>query len=221
MPKTKFTNKKFYNKWCYKLSLYSRGVSVFRYFNESDLYKFLSVNDDKNYRGFLFSDAASNKQELTRIFNSIEKLEKDSYAKRLERNQIDLYCNDKSIFENLKLELYDLIIKQVEPSSLLKDNDSEKISVKKLPHDKFKYKVYLKPHKLKKDQDAKKKFLDWLDSQSPRISISHSVKRWFMITDWNWDRRYMWVEDESTLLMLKLRNTDICGKVLEYQLCDK
>jgi hypothetical protein len=42
-----------------------------------------------------------------------------------------------------------------------------------------------------------------------------------MKTEWNWDRRYVLVEDEGTLLMLKLRNPEVMGSVYNYVLSDK
>jgi hypothetical protein len=51
--------------------------------------------------------------------------------------------------------------------------------------------------------------------------MSEAVKTWFIHTDWNWDRRYILVDEESTLLMLKLRNSDFMGKIYEYVIVDK
>jgi hypothetical protein len=47
------------------------------------------------------------------------------------------------------------------------------------------------------------------------------VQKWFLKTDWNWDRRYVLVEDEGTLLMMKLRNSDVVGTVYNYVVTDK
>ena len=72
-----------------------------------------------------------------------------------------------------------------------------------------------------KDIDGKELLLDWMKKQSPKITCSPSVQRWFLDTDWNWDRRYVLVEDESTLLMFKLRAADVIGRIYKFVVCDK
>jgi hypothetical protein len=42
-----------------------------------------------------------------------------------------------------------------------------------------------------------------------------------MKTDWNWDRRYVLVEDEGTLLLMKLKNSEVVGTVYNYVIVDK
>jgi hypothetical protein len=51
--------------------------------------------------------------------------------------------------------------------------------------------------------------------------MSDTVKNWFIKTDWNWDRRYVLVEDDQTLFMMQLRSAEVIGKVHEYQILDK
>jgi hypothetical protein len=99
--------------------------------------------------------------------------------------------------------------------------DQRVILSKKLPHDRYRYKVYLKPHLLASDPQAKQQYLNWIEGQDNRITLTDSVKSWFMRTEWNWDRRYVLVEDEQTLLMLKLRNSDVMGRVYNYVISDK
>ena len=71
------------------------------------------------------------------------------------------------------------------------------------------------------DPDEKIKYLNWIKGQGDKMSMSMSVRGWFLTTNWNWDRRYMWVEDEQSLLMLKLRNASVVGKIHRYALADK
>jgi hypothetical protein len=116
----------------------------------------------------------------------------------------------------LVINLYQPLEKNID---LLKDSD--KIITKKLPHDKYRFKVYLLPHKLANDELGKKRYLQWVESQKEKILITKSVKNWFMTTNWNWDRRYIYVEDPSTLLLLKLRNSETIGRSYEYVIVDK
>jgi hypothetical protein len=74
---------------------------------------------------------------------------------------------------------------------------------------------------MKYDIDAKQKYINWIDMQGDKVRMSPVVKDWFMKTDWNWDRRYLLVEDTQTLLMLQMRSGEAIGKVYEYVVVDK
>jgi hypothetical protein len=74
---------------------------------------------------------------------------------------------------------------------------------------------------MKGNQVGKVKFLDWLRQQAPRITCTERLAKWFLITDWNWDRRYILIEDEQSLLMLKLRNPDVIGRTYNFIVTDK
>ena len=67
----------------------------------------------------------------------------------------------------------------------------------------------------------KRIYVEWIKGQHDRILISDAVKEWFVHTDWNWDRRYVLIEDSQTLLMLKLRNPEAIGRVYDYVISDK
>lgn len=215
--KTKKTKKKFYDKWTHKVSLLMYGSLVFRMADLDNLESWLDRDPEYRY----LQEAINNKTTILELVETIRGYDKNLWKMRIERNQIDIYTSDIDIYDDISSKFINLIIQRSEPSEEIPLSDNNIVNTKKLPHDRFRYKVYLKPHKLSRDHEAKKKYIEWLDSQSSKISISHAVKQWFLITDWNWDRRYIWVEDEPTLLMLKLRNSDVCGKVYEYQLCDK
>lgn len=203
MPiKIKQTTRKFYNKWNYKLSFklrHARDLST----------KSLEHIQEHNENPTIVSLAT----DLHRFENSI-------YAKRIESNIVDLYTNDESFFQFF-IEKYKNEIRQaVAPSKIETLDVPHSIIAKKFPHDRYRYKVYLQPHKMK-SKDDKKKYLDWLETQKPRVNFTSTVRDWFYKTHWNWDRRYMYVEDEQMLLMLKLKNPDALGTVYSFIISDK
>ena len=71
------------------------------------------------------------------------------------------------------------------------------------------------------DVEGKKKHIEWIKSQAPRITCTDAVENWFIKTDWNWDRRYVLVDSEQTLLMLELRNAAVVGRIYKYVVTDK
>ena len=76
--------------------------------------------------------------------------------------------------------------------------------------------MFLLPHKLRNDKEEKKRYAEWIKNQQGKIKITLAVENWFHKTDWNWDPRYVLVDEESTLLMLKLRNPELVGRVYRF-----
>ncbi len=225
--KTKITNRKFYNKWLYKISLIVVGGGMFRVRTLDDIKEFClqtDIDDKTNSSGYnLNAKAYNNREIILELTEFLLGQDSSLWSKRIQTNQIDFYTNDVNFYESLSKKFDSIMLHRFEPGLESKDllDQPQTIVTKKLPHNKYNFKVYLLPHKLKGDKEAKKKYVDWLKSQSPRITCTKAVENWFIKTDWNWDRRYVLVEDERTLLMLKLRNSEAVGRVYNYVISDK
>lgn len=193
------TKRRFYNKWTYKISLKIPENRDLRFKPLDEI-----IRKSKNKSLVIFCETLIDKP-------------KDSYGTRIERDNIDLYFNDPDYLDEAvsKFSSKDILATWTPEENCLDLLEKPRTIIsKKLPYDKFNYKVYILPHKVDKAQ--KIKFISWTDTQDSRILISENVKEWFIKTEWNWDRRYMYVEDEKTLLMLKLKNPDIVGSVYSY-----
>ncbi len=226
MLKKKITKRKFYGKWLYKITLNVPGIGILRSKTPEDTVTYLEQSNpvlEKKYYNNIYSKAVNNKEDVSNICRFINVIDPTSWAKRIERNFLDFYTNDKVIYEDFCKKFNHIIIHHFEPEEDYIDlfKNQYTIITKKFPHNKFKYKVYLKPHNLKNDIHSKENFLSWIDSQEGKILISSVVKNWFIKTDWNWDRRYILVDNEQTLLMLKMRSSDAIGKIYEYVISDK
>jgi hypothetical protein len=193
------TTRKFYNKWDHKLSFGFKNVSIFRNFSSEEI------------------RAKNGNPSLTGIINFLNNQDTTSYAKRIERNVLDIYTNDTVLFDYLYEKFQENLRSAFSPGSQLSENS---IVAKKYPHDRYRYKVFLQPHKIKSEDD-RLRYINWLETQKPGISITDTVKKWFYKTSWNWDRRYMYVEDDKVLLMLKLKNPEALGTVYTYTIVDK
>jgi hypothetical protein len=221
MIKPKFINKKFYNKWIYKISLKIPGITVFRMYGIENVVSQIDTPTKSQFRNSMLEHASTNKEIIETLANTLLSFDKSAWAKRIERHTIDLYTNDESIYNTISKQFEEATIQRFEPAQGRIDlYDESSIVVKKLPHNKYKFKVFLLPHKLNQDRDLKRSFIDWVSS-TPAILISDAVKSWFIKTDWNWDRRYVLVEDEHTLLMLKLRSSEVVGRIYKYVIADK
>lgn len=224
LQKIKLTSRKFYNKWMYKISLCQPGCAIFRNYSFEYVRNLcLSSNNlDRPYS--IHQKAYHNKENIMHLCEVLEKYDSKIWTKRIENTNMDLYTNDLDFYQTIATEFKDIVIHQFEPDpatvDILTDSRSA-VAVKKLPHDRYQYKVYLLPHKMADDREGKHQYINWLKNQGEKVTCTPAVEKWFIKTDWNWDRRYILVENESTLLMLKLRNSEVVGRIYNYVLSDK
>ena len=220
--KTKQTNKKFYGKWLYKVSLEMAGCALLRTETVDNIEKFCNAEDPQKHYYSTWQRAYANKENILKLCGFL-KNQKD-YSIRIESAYLDFYTNDKTVYEEASNTFEEQMTHRFEPDEttidLLNEN-SNFIVVDKLPKGRYNYRVYLLPHKMKGDVEGKQKYLEWLKKQGGKITCSPAVEKWFLNTDWNWDRRYVLVEDESTLLMLKLRNSEVVGRIYNFVVSDK
>lgn len=214
--KTKISKRKFYNKFDYKISLKIKGCGSLRYHTISDSKIWLENN---TLPKFYISEITQlsiieNRNILINLCEILLKYDKNQWHKRIEGDCIDIYTSEKDIVDDLCANLSDNIICVFEPCQ--EPALPGTIRVKKLPGEIYNYRVYLLPHKLRDLREEKEKFISWIKSQQTKIKISNSVENWFINTNWNWDPRYILVDEESTLLMLKLRNPEIIGRIYKF-----
>ena len=223
--KTKPTTKKFYGKWLYKASFQLAGCTVFRTNSFDAISTFcLGPPPEITYWHSSNAKAYDNRETILDISKFLGNYNKDVYNLRIEQSFFDVYTNDLEFYQGISTKFENILRHRFEPdestAQLLNENKNY-ISVKKLPKNKYKYRVYLLPHKMAKDRDGKQSYINWIKAQGAKITCTPAIEKWFVATDWNWDRRYVLVEDESMLLMMKLRNSDVVGRVYNFVISDK
>ena len=222
LPKPKKTKRKFYNKWIYKVSCYLEGAYALRIWSLSDIVNVASgcsptknnYWSENNFEKFM-NDSA-NWLKLGLVLGPNE----DKLQTRIEGNSVDVYTNDKALYDTICDTFKDdnVLWRRFEPTKGTEKQllDSEySVFVKHLPHHRYLYKVYLLPHKLGNVND-RTRLCDWLETQKPKITFTDSIRKWVINTTENWDRRYIYVEDEPTLMMMKLREHQLIGKVYKH-----
>ncbi len=167
--------------------------------------------------------ALDNKDAVYKVADFLSKYPKDSLALRIENSIFDIYTNDPEIFESGSKEFALITWKRFQPDPQTEHllSSDKKIISKKLAHNKYRYKVYLTPHKLSIGDTVRKNFVDFIHQNVDKVLMSAAVEDWFLRTQWNWDRRYIYVDNEQTLLMLKLKCNDALGSIYEYLIIDK
>jgi hypothetical protein len=224
MNKFKQTNRSFYGKWLYKATFSVPGISVLRTTYGNGLSDLLDSPPTRltRYPHSYIHDAVRNKDTILKMAFFLDSYTADKYATRVERQRLDVYTNDQEFFKQITNEFSVRLVHAFSPAvgeeALLLNKKN--ILVKKYPHNRYRHKVFLSPHKII-DEDEKKDILKWISAQNGKITVSTAVVNWFIQTKWDWDRRYVLVEDESTLLMFKLRCGEAVGRIYDYVISDK
>lgn len=214
--KTKISKRKFYNQFDYKITLKIEGCGSLRYHSIADSRLWLK---DGTLPKFYLSERVQlsviqNKAILICLCDILLKYDNNTWHKRIEGDSIDIYTSNRDLLDDLQTNLMNKVTCIFEPGEDIVKPGT--IKVKKLPQEIYNYRVYLLPHKLRGDPDEKAKYVSWIKNQASRIKITESVEKWFYKTEWNWDPRYILVDNESTLLILKLRNPEIIGRVYKF-----
>ena len=225
--KTKRTQRKFYGKWLYKVSLRLEGCALFRYKDLLEIIDFCNQGTlaDQNEKSKFSTQgkAWSNRFNIYKVTSFLSKYPLDTWSKRIETDIFDLYTNDEDMFNSCCEQFSSLVRVCFSPTkeniSLL--NSPYTILANKFPYNTYRYKVFLTPHAVEPDLTTRKRYIKWLEDQFPRIKISPAVKNWFLGCHYNWDRRYILVEDEQTLLILKLRDSSAIGQTYKYVIAKK
>jgi len=220
LPKPRQTKRKFYNKYIYKLTCKLTGAPLLRNYTWSKCIEFAVHNTwpEPRYAGYGVNKPTVDNEAFIRLATFLEHHHKVETKFRVEGQFIDIYVNDKKFYDAFAYEFEDLITYRAEPRpGLEKDllESKNKIFVKHLPHNKYEYKVYLLPHKIDTDFQFRDTLSKWIALQSG-IQWTDSLHNWLMKTTSNWDRRYTYIEDEKTLLLLKLRCSSLVGKVFQH-----
>ena len=221
--KTKSTSRKFYNKWMYKVGLKIEGCAILRGRSIHTVKAVFGQDmDEKVFYPSWRTKSFVNRNSIIRFSEFMEKFPTDNYALRIENDRLDVYTNDQDLYNTLSSTCEENIIQRFQPdidNLHLLNRAQHTIIVNKLPKNRYNYRVYLLPHRMIRED--KNKYLDWIKKQDPRITCTSALEKWFINTDWNWDRRYVLVEDEATVLMMKLRNAEVVGTVYKFVISDK
>jgi len=214
---TQTTTKKYYDKWLYKVTIdvsqYSAALLNFNKFRN----RMKEFCENGSYC-WSFSKHQQNllklhKDAIIELIDFVDMYPKTDWTARTEFD-ISIFTNDVNMYNAISAKFP--ILERWEPDLTNPILDTPNvISVKKLPYGKYRFKVFLKPHKIL-DPAEKQEYIKWMNTQVPRITFSEAIQDWIMYTRWSGDARYILVEDEQTLLMLRMRNQAIIGRIYEH-----
>jgi len=195
---------------------------MFRYTSLDKLCKvdtYKDLDDEKVPKGWRWSRPV-HKEKLIALAKLLSATSYE-WGKRIEWPYIDIYSNSRSLYEELSELFADNIVHKFEPVPGTENQftSPRTIVVKHLPHNKYSHKVFLSPHKGSvHERDTMLKFFK---THNDKIKCTPAVNRWIKMATTNYDRRYVLVQDEPTLLMLKLSCGKLVGSTYTFKIIDK
>jgi hypothetical protein len=160
--------------------------------------------------------------DLEKFTVHVKKFIEDEKIKfRVEGSHFNIYCLDKSTYNDLNSTLYPWIREVTEPKNdqdlLYLMSNRTKILVDMLPYNTYQYKVMLKGGI---NYEKRSQFLTWVQryTQDKRIKIGQSTVNWLIGSTQYCQAPFIYVKDSSLLTLVELYlNSKISG-VDEYVL---
>jgi hypothetical protein len=217
----KKTSRKFYRKWLYKVSFNLPGCSIFRdnrYDLTEDQIEFI------NHQWFRIDHWRETEQrtrtaDLSKMSALLCRFDRKEWQYRIEYTCFDVYTSNREMYQALiSSELADKISECHEPdvdSIKILDDPNNQI-VTDYPHGRYRFKVFLNPTKLSGSVSAREDVANWLLAQNPKIHCTETVADWFETARSGSSLRYVLVDDDATLLLLKLRAGGAVTRIYNY-----
>lgn len=214
------SNKLFFKKWAYKIECVVHEGWRIRLINREQLSKVTA--DEIYYVSSMWARSNSpnyldNLIEFIGVAGPIIK-DKSLSQMRVEGSNINLFCNDPEVFNQLKEDLKKWIIALHEPADqfekdFLINNGHTKILCNKYPNDHYSYKVVLNERMTPSNRAT---FLTWAEKYGNKILISGNSKNWLQgHLHWKQDP-FFYVDSGPTLTMVTLFLGAYARKIYEY-----
>ena len=200
------------------------GGRLLSFYSTSDILNFITSPETVGHYRWQI-DAVDNirkqKQDWCKFIFLLNNIPNGEFQKRSESDVINVYTNDENFISSCKIDLAHRIVELYEPTSeslSLLNTEEKVILVNKLPYKKYNFRVIIKPHKL--NQQQKEQFIKFLEN-NPGIGLQENVKKFILTNKQNWDRRYIYVDGEKTLTMLKIAFAEAVSTIHRYVINDK
>ncbi len=206
------TNRLFYNKWPYKIRCKIEGARVIKSLG-------VGPNGIKWYK-LTGLHTRYNKQKLDIFYNvSKEFFSNPEVKTRVEYHSVDFYFLDAKSYEEAEKKLLNYVTYTWEPSNneelkLLLDN-KKIILCNKLPHDKYRYKIYFKEMK----PSTRQNLISWAEKyNNNEIFITNATKIHFNNIKYKYCDHYFYAQDNKILFMLEIAASGFIRKIEEFVL---
>jgi len=208
------TKKLYFNKWLYKIETSTPGASLVKRWGVADSQKFCNNADDTRWRKHY---TTADKAQLLEYINAVEPFLDRDMQMRAEWDTLSFYLNDPKLYTELKTALSDWVVSVTEPAST---DDIASLQEKgclvlcdDFPYEKFHYRIYMR---YQMPQHLRLNFLNWLENYHDTIRPSKGTVRWMRSSLPYFQDPFVYVTDQSQLLMVKLFLGNYARKTEEF-----
>lgn len=208
------TKKLYFNKWIYKIETSTPGASLIKRWGVTDSQDFCNNPKDTRWRKHY---TTADKTQLLEYIAAVEPFLDKEMQMRAEWDTLNFYLNDYNLYKQLQTRLSDWVVSVTEPASI---GDVESLQEKgslvlcdELPHKKYHYRLYLR---YQMPLHLRLSFLGWLDNYSETVKPSKGTIRWLSGRSHYLQDPFIYVSNQSQLLMVKLFLSDYARKTEEF-----
>lgn len=151
-------------------------------------------------------------------------LKNENIKTRVEGNHFNLFCNDLALVTEISQKLKTWVKSITGPTTqdeidFLKEHGNKKVLCKKLPHSRYRYKIFLKSGSM--NPESRSNFHKWSLSHNEKIKFTPSVERWLCgRQSWSGTNPFFYVENEKLLAMIGLYLGNHIKQIQEYVCTD-
>jgi len=232
------TPQAFYKKFVYKLTFDCNSIGLFRHIkadikaleNKIELLKSYPFYF-KNFLGLSFGSPSEDAKKIILILTKFKEKHSNDIKVRIEHSRCNIYFNDPALinkflnktekyFHGTSSESYDNGLISISlPASGRSYKNNNVFYRKKLPYDKFKFKVILSTSKKQTIQNQELEFLQWAQ-QLDTIYIPHSCIE-SIHSSYSMSTIYFYCIDSETLNMAQFLLSGSIKNIQQFELIDK
>ena len=219
------TTRLWYNKYLYKSTLIVPGIYCIRqHFTDNDIKGHIQNFKESSWRATLLKNVIDKYDENEKDILTIAKiLEPYRYDKtvflRVAEPSVSIFTNNLDLHENIITKFKQFLHVDCRPEKdaipfLLNSKDT--VIVKELPYSRYRYKVIMNNYTT--THEIPKSLLNWGEAQGEAVRFSRKTRVYFNRPQLWLDQGFMYIEDDTTLMMSKMFLTRCPIRIIKYVL---
>ena len=221
--KKEITSRLWYNKYLYKSMYFIPGIYILRqHYTENEIKTHIQTFENSAWKATLLKNVITKYNENEKIILNFAKiLQPYRYNKtvflRIAEPSISIFTNNIEIHEKIIKIFNNFLHVDCRPELdaipfLL--NSKNTVIVKELPYNRYRYKVIINNYT--NDHIIPKQLLDWGFAQDSAVRFSSKTIKYFNKPQLWLDQGFMYIEDETTLMMCKMFLTKCPNRIIKY-----
>lgn len=197
------TNRLYFKKWLYKIETSTPGASSIKRRGLMETIDF--CNDLSKQKIYTRNYSPAEKDQLKKFATALLPFIDKEMQIRAEWNNLNIFLNDKQLYDQIILALKPWIVSVTKPES---DEDAKTLSERQslvlcseIPHKKFNFRIYIRYNM---PPNQRKAFLDWMANYQDNIKPSKGTLNWLSDGSPYFQDPFVYVTDQKLMLMVRL-----------------